>query len=290
MQVDPTVQFVNVRGVRLAYRSCGFDTSKPAMVLLHGLAESSAFFWRPLVQEFQEQYQIVAFDLLGHGDSDHPTDGYEIENQALLIVEALEALGLSNTYMIGHSLGGVIAARIAIEYPEIVNKLILYDSPLSDKPQNNIRNFMQKVPDTALLLLLSFLLPKKLARITASLVPIRLALKLTLWRWRVPYRRDLLNDEFIEHSMRNSSYALMECVRSAYMHHNIMQDLHRLQQPTCFIVGDSDMLLPISVARRTVRHIPKGELAIIQSAGHVSLIDQPQQFNHALHQFLETTH
>lgn len=292
MQGDPQVQFVSVQGLRLAYRVCGGtdDASAPAMVLLHGLAESSAFFWRPLVQAFKDRYTIYAFDLLGHGDSDAPETGYEIENQAKLIAEAFQTLGLSQAYVVGHSLGGVIAARLAIEYPTLVNRLVLYDSPLSDKRRNNIRMFMQKVPDTALLLVASFLLPKSFSRLTASLIPLRLATKLTLWRWRVPYNRELLNDEFLEHSLRNSRYALMECVHSAYMHHNIMKDIDRLQQPTCMIVGEKDVLLPISVARRTTRHIPNGEMAIIKKAGHVALIDQPQQFNRALERFLERSY
>ncbi len=287
MQQDPAVQFVTIDSLRLAYRVAG-NLSNPAMVLLHGLAETSAFFWRPLIDQFSDNYHIIAFDLLGHGDSDHPDDGYEVECQAQLIRRALEQMGISRVVLVGHSLGGMIAARLSIDAPYLVHKLVLYDAPLSDRATKNFLMFVRNVPFTALLLLGSLIFPKNVARIGMSIIPLRLATRMILRRWGIPYRGDELSGEFLDHALRNNGVALMQCARSAYLRHNIVQDLHHLQTPTCMIVGDSDRLLPVPVARRMTYLIPNGQLRVIKQAGHVALLDQPKRFNQALEHFLQT--
>ncbi|PJF39530.1 MAG: hypothetical protein CUN55_14095 [Phototrophicales bacterium] len=283
--LDPQIQYVTVDGITLAYRACGIP-QRGTMVLLHGLSECSAFFWRPLIRHFEQHYRIIAFDLLGHGDSDKPESGYEIEQQSALLRAAIHQLGETRIILIGHSLGGIIATRMALDEPSLIEKLVLYDAPLSDKPHRNFLMFLQRVPDTALFLLLSALTPKPISKIFVGLIPLRWATRAVLWRWRVPYNRQQLNEEFMQHSVRHSSYALMESARNAYMRHNVMQELRQLQPVTCLIVGEDDVLLPEWMARRIKHHIPNCELYMIKKAGHVSLIDQPVQFNAALEQFL----
>lgn len=285
MTLDPEIQFITADNIRLAYRESG-SLCNPPMFLLHGLAETSAFFWRPLIARFEKQYRIIAFDLLGHGDTDSPTEGYEIELQAELIALAMDQLNIPNAIFVGHSLGGVIATRLAIEAPHRVQKLILYDTPLSDSPPKNFLMFLRKVPFTAFALLGSVIFPKSVSRLALSVAPLRLATRLFLKRWHIPYDPNRLDNEFLDHSVRNSSVALMESARSAYMGHNIVKDLHRLKAPTCMIIGDSDMLVPISVAEHMVKLIPDAKLFIIERASHVSLIDRPQEFNAILTQFL----
>lgn len=286
MSLDPQVQFVTVHGLKLAYRESG-TSSQPPMVLLHGLAETSAFFWRPLIARFASRYRIIAFDLLGHGDSPVPSDGYEVEKQAALIADAMEQLHLSGAVIVGHSMGGVIGARLSIENPHLVSKLVLYDSPLSEGPRKNLLMFWRSVPFTALMLLGLVIFPRSIARLGVSLAPLRLSTRLILRHWRVPYHRERMDGEFLDHATRNSSTALMECARSTYITHNIVRDLNRLRLPTCMIVGDSDRLLPVPVASSAVRLIPNARLEVIQNAGHVALLDQPAAFNQALAGFLE---
>lgn len=286
MLSDPKIQFISVSDLKLAYRESGTN-SQPALVLLHGLAETSAYFWRPLIQHFAPHYHIIAFDLLGHGDSDTPDWGYDVEHQAFLIANALEQMGLSKVILLGHSLGGVIAARLCIDYPHLVQKLVLYDSPLSEGPRKNLMLFLKNVPVTAVMLLGLVIFPRNVARIGMSFVPLRLSTRMILRHWRVPYHPDRMDGEFLDHSTRNSSTALMESVRSAYLDHNIVRDLNRLSIPTCVIVGDSDRLLPVPVAQSFARYIPNVHIEIIEQAGHVALLDQPDLFNRALNKFLD---
>lgn len=98
----------------------------PALVLIHGITECRES-WRPLIAPLAEQYDVVAVDLRGHGES--PTgDVYDPLTLATDVHETVESLGMSNALVIGHSLGGVVAsAYAAIARPRAV---INVDQPL----------------------------------------------------------------------------------------------------------------------------------------------------------------
>lgn len=281
---DPPIQYINVSGVRLAYRESG-TPGQPVMVLLHGLAETSAFFWRPLIAHFEAHYHIYAFDLPGHGDSDDLHDGYEASHQAWLIAQALNDLDATPAVFLGHSFGGILSAHIAINWPYLVERLVLYDTPMPDNVRNNIVRLIRYTPLSAALIMGPLVLPL-IARTVFSFIPVRLILKMLLIGWRVPYHPDRINQEFLEQAERHSGTALVEMAQVSFMKINLVKDLNQLSMPTCVIVGDSDLIAPVGDARRWVRLIPDARLVVIPNAGHVSLLDDPDAFNRALEEFL----
>jgi non-heme chloroperoxidase len=93
-------------------------------LLLHGYSDS----WRsflPLMDALPERFRVVALSMRGHGDSAKPPNGYDISTLADDVVAALDALGIGSTVVLGHSMGSLVAQRIAIEYPERVLRLVL---------------------------------------------------------------------------------------------------------------------------------------------------------------------
>lgn len=98
----------------------------PALVLIHGITESHET-WRPLIQPLADEYDVVAVDLRGHGESPLG-DAYDPITMATDVLETVTALGLSSPLVIGHSLGGVVAsAYAAIAKPRAI---INIDQPL----------------------------------------------------------------------------------------------------------------------------------------------------------------
>lgn len=83
----------------------------PALVLIHGITESRES-WRPLIQPLAAQYDVIAVDLRGHGQSP-AGDVYDPLTLATDVHETLEALGVTGALVIGHSLGGVVASAYA---------------------------------------------------------------------------------------------------------------------------------------------------------------------------------
>ncbi|MCU1361994.1 MAG: alpha/beta hydrolase fold [Ilumatobacteraceae bacterium] len=107
----------------LAYERTG---SGPALVLIHGITENRES-WRPLIQPLAAEYDVVAVDLRGHGDSP-AGDAYDPVTMATDVHQTVSELGMSSPLVIGHSLGGVVAsAYAAVGRPRAI---INVDQPL----------------------------------------------------------------------------------------------------------------------------------------------------------------
>lgn len=119
--VELSVRFHTVHGYRRAYRRAG---SGPALLLLHGIGDSSES-WVPLMPALAEHHTVVAPDLLGHGASAKPRADYSVGGYANGMRDLLEVLGIERVTVVGHSLGGGVAAQFAYQYPEKCERLVL---------------------------------------------------------------------------------------------------------------------------------------------------------------------
>ncbi len=119
-------KLIEVDGVTLHYIEKG---SGPAIVMIHGFG-GQTFSFRYQLQEFSRDHRCVAIDLKGFGYSERPEGGdYSLEEQARLVLRAMDALGIDAAVLIGHSMGGEVVARAAAMAPERVEKLILVAAP-----------------------------------------------------------------------------------------------------------------------------------------------------------------
>lgn len=117
---------VDVGGLELAYEVAGAPGAPP-MVLLHGLG-GRASGWNTVTPALATRFRVYAFDARGHGDSDWPGE-YSFALMAADMTAALDNLGLSEVTLVGHSMGGSVAWRIAIARPDLVRRLIIEDAP-----------------------------------------------------------------------------------------------------------------------------------------------------------------
>lgn len=98
------------------------------IVLLHCYT-GSLRWWDQLVPLLNRNHRVITFDLLGHGGSEKPTSGYEIENQAAAIAAALNGLGVTSAAVVGHSLGGLVATSLREQASDLVDSVTLIDVP-----------------------------------------------------------------------------------------------------------------------------------------------------------------
>jgi 3-oxoadipate enol-lactonase len=110
--------------VELTYLVWG-DERTPPMVLLHALGERGAD-WSAVAAKFAGKYRVYAPDLRGHGDSDWPGE-YSFELMRDDVVAFAEALGLASVVLVGHSMGGAIAFSVALQFPDLVARLVVED-------------------------------------------------------------------------------------------------------------------------------------------------------------------
>ena len=129
----------NIEGAELVDTSSGTiqvldegDPSGSPIVLLHGYAGSLRWF-DELSSLLGENHRVIRLDVLGHGGSDKPKAGYELENQARAVAEALAELDVTGATLVGHSMGGTVATAVAEQSPELATKVVIVDQAIDER-------------------------------------------------------------------------------------------------------------------------------------------------------------
>lgn len=121
---DWTKSFCKTNGIEIHYRRTGGE--KPSIVLLHGFTDDGAC-WTPLARALEGEWDVLMPDARGHGLSSVPDAGYEVSELAADVIGLIEALELNRPILIGHSMGGITAAVVVKERPDLVRGLVLED-------------------------------------------------------------------------------------------------------------------------------------------------------------------
>jgi len=108
-----------------------FDGSGSVILLLHHSTGSSDSYSK-VMPILAKGYRVIAMDILGYGKSDRPSRRYEVADYAQSIFDFLKVLGIDKASLVGTRFGASIAAEVAINYPEMVDKLILNSFPNFD--------------------------------------------------------------------------------------------------------------------------------------------------------------
>ncbi|MBI2822858.1 MAG: alpha/beta hydrolase [Acidobacteria bacterium] len=160
-------KFVGVDGIRTRYFEGG---SGEALVLIHGgrygSVSYSANVWSLNFDALCRHFHVYAFDKLGMGYTDNPRSGADYTMAAFIrhAYGFLQAMGITKTHLLGHSMGAMVAARIAIEHPEMTGGLVVLDSKAlapddpsapedfyvrleEDAPAEPTREFVRAEPD-----------------------------------------------------------------------------------------------------------------------------------------------
>ena len=118
------VRTATVDGASVQYLTAG---SGPAIVLLHGYAETSRM-WRPLIPRLAATHTVIAPDLPGIGGSAIPADGLDMTHAAARIHALVKGLGVNKAAVVGHDIGLMVAYAYAAQFPEDVDRLVLMDA------------------------------------------------------------------------------------------------------------------------------------------------------------------
>jgi pimeloyl-ACP methyl ester carboxylesterase len=102
----------------------------PPIVLVHCFS-CGIDWWDGMMSRLDRSHRVIAVDLLGHDGSEKPTSGYTIPNQADLVAQALAELGVRKAEAIGHSLGGSVVTALAERSPQLVERVVIVDTPPS---------------------------------------------------------------------------------------------------------------------------------------------------------------
>jgi len=269
---------INIDKLNIAYREEG--RGQP-VILVHGFA-SSTYTWLSLVRLLPSGFRYIALDLKGFGRSDKPRDkNYSAYDQAMILTEFINKLGLDNVVIIGHSFGGIVSL-VSLMSNKIKNKvvsLVLIDSVAYF---NHIPDFITKLSiPVANILGLELLSPRKLVLQVLE---------------EVFYDHSKITEEMINAYSENLGYieAKRSLIRSASqfvskdMRH-IHEKFNQIRLPVLIISGGADRLIPIEESYALERELPHVELKVIPKCGHSPQEECPQETAEIISAFLEKT-
>jgi pimeloyl-ACP methyl ester carboxylesterase len=104
----------------------------PPLVLIHGFAVSMRW-WDSVVPTLARDFRVVRVDLLGHGGSEKPTEGYAMEEQAETVTEVMRLLRIERAPVVGHSMGGIVGTAMVERFPRFVSRLMMIGTPPDDE-------------------------------------------------------------------------------------------------------------------------------------------------------------
>lgn len=257
-------------GARLHYLDEG--RGDPPVVLLHAFP-LTARMWEPQLEAFAPSHRIVAPDLLGFGGSDVPAarSAYSVDVWADQVATLFTALGLERAVVVGLSMGGYVAFAFLRRRPEALAGLLLADTRAgadTDEIRSR-REQQQKLLEAAGHPLdLADRLLDPLVGTTSS-------------------RREEVLAAAKELLAVNRAEGVIGGLEALKNRPDSTGDLARIGVPTTVVVGDQDQLSPPDVARAMAGAIANARLVVVPDAGHLTNLENPAAFNHALEDLLQ---
>jgi pimeloyl-ACP methyl ester carboxylesterase len=256
--------------LRLHYLDWGGD-GKPPLVLLHG-ALTHAHVWDFFSLQLREHFHIYSVDLPGHGDSEWAADGdYSRARMTAEIAGLLQTAGWDSVSLVGHSLGGSIAALVAATLPWRVRSLVMVDSTLLPTGRPSVLARLTGGPDRFPSL---EAFAHHAARFNPRRDPARLAVSL---RWNARQLEDGSWSWKYDPGLRHGG--------SPPEHERVWSALAGLRVPVLFVRAGEHSHLTEEAAER-LHALPNVQTVVVPRAAHNVMGDNPLEFNARVNDFL----
>jgi pimeloyl-ACP methyl ester carboxylesterase len=242
----------------------------PPLLALHGFLESPG--WTECHGLLAERYRVLAPSHPGFAGSSRPTWLQTVDDLAYFYLDVVEALGLQQHHLLGHSLGGWIAAEMAVRCSHGLEKLVLVDAV-------GLRTLPTPVGPAG-------------GSIADWLVLEPAALRSLAWRepatantLKLPGDPGLTEEELVG-VLRNRETASLYGWKPFFYNPQLDHWLHRVKASTLVVWGEHDGVVPLSVGEAYARAIPDARLEILPATAHLPHLEQPRAFADAVLGFL----
>lgn len=244
---------------RIAYREAG---SGPGLVLLHGLGGSSKS-WVEQYRGLADGFRVIGWDAPGYGGSDtHPSPQPSADDFAAAVVGLIAALGLERVFLVGHSMGGIVAPRVALARPGLVERLVLSATKTTFVPDAALFEERRRELET--------LGPEEFGRRRSA---------------------GMLAPDAPEHVRRQAAAVAAEARLPGFTGAvNVLSTtdntalLPGLGIPALVIAGATDRIADDAATRR-LAETAGVERVVIEGSGHAAYVEQPERYNAALRSF-----
>ena len=265
-----TARYLQVDGTRIRY----IDGGRGAPVLfLHGLGASMYAWRRNLAAVAAAGFRVIAFDNRGFGLSDKPSAPYDNAAYARLVIALMDSLRLTDAVVVGHSMGGAIAAQVAIEYPARVRGLVLVGSAgLGAREPLLFRVARWPVLGPAAVALRG-------RGFTARL------LRSTYYDPGKVTEADV--DQYYAPVAQPENGRALRGVLQQFRFTALEGRLDRIAAPTLVLWGEEDRWVPMGLGRALAAGITRSAFVTVPRAGHSVQEEAPDEVNHLVIRFLK---
>ncbi|GIK57508.1 MAG: alpha/beta hydrolase fold protein [Chloroflexota bacterium] len=245
------------------------------LLLIAGLGYDR-WMWHKMIPDLADHFQVIAFDNRGVGGTDKPKGPYTAQLLADDTAALLTALGVGQTAVLGHSMGGFVAQALALSYPHLISKLIL--SATNFGGPNHIR-----ITQEALLVLMDSRgdpIERLRRGILVSTAPGFAETQPEFIEEWVAYR--------VAHPLDPAAYEAQLAIGLALMSDeaSFEHKLAQVQAPTLILFGDGDKVAPPGNADLLAQRLPHGRVVLLPGVGHFYPFEAPELAVTAVTQFL----
>ena len=273
----PEDRYIQVGDIRTRYWTLG-DAPSTA-ILVHGLG-GYLENWLDNIAALAQVRRVYALDLAGFGRSDKPKVEYTIQYLAEFVRDFMGVQDIHQATLIGESMGGAIALQFALQYPQMVDKLVLADSAGLGKEVSIYLRIMT-------LPVLGNVFSRPSREGSAQLMK------------EIFYDSNLITDKWVDEDYEMSSLpgaqrSLLNVLRTSCniwgikseVYQPILNRLGEIEVPTMVIWGAQDRILPVAHAHQAAKRLPDARLHIFDPCGHLPNIERADEFNTLVLDFL----
>ena len=265
-------QYRLVDGTRLRIVDSGRAGATP-VVFIHDFGASMYSWRKTLLPLAAAGYRVIAFDNRGFGFSDRPAHGYSNAAYARLVVALLDSLRISSAVLVGHSMGGAIAAEVALAHPDRVRGLVLIDAA----------GYGVRWPGV-LKAARSRLVGAIATRFRSRWITGRI-LRSTYADPSKVTEADV--DQYYAPVPESDYGRALRGVLREFTFDTLVGRLGSLQTPTLVIWGDGDRWIPLRDGSRLAKELPRGVFVILPRTGHAAAEESADEVNRLLIDFLK---
>lgn len=257
--------FIRVNNVVLHHQVLG-NPERPALVFINSLG-SDLRIWHEVVPSFLDRYRVVLYDKRGHGLSDAPPAPYTMDDHTNDLLALLDHLKIESVALVGLSVGGMIAQRMAVRTPHRVKALTLCCTAAKIGTAETWAERISAVEEGGI------------ERVVENV----------LQRWFTPVFRETRPDEcagwrnMLVRTPAHGYAGTCAAIRDA----DLTEDAGRIRAPTLCVAGDQDGSTPPDVVRHTASLIPGARFELIEGAGHIPCVEKPAVLTRLIDQHLQ---
>ncbi|MCD6055604.1 MAG: beta-ketoadipate enol-lactone hydrolase [Gammaproteobacteria bacterium] len=265
--------FLDINGRRLHY----IDKGKGYPILFgHSFLWDSAM-WAPQIEALSAHYRCLAVDLWDHGQSDHVgVEHYTLKQLAADYWHFMQALGLDEFAIVGLSVGGMWGTQLTLDHPDAVSALVIMDTYVGVEPKVTKEKYFGMLD----MMRESKCIPAPLAD---AIAPLFFSPKTAV---NNPQMLQDLKARLMAIKSENIP-GIVTLGKMIFTRECLLDHLAKIQQNTLVVCGADDIPRPPREAEEMAKRLSHAKVVIIEDAGHIANLEQPEKATALLQGFLE---